>query len=208
LKVELEKCSGHDYCMDKPLIDKQFQDVIIEFPMVNKVIDLAATDNYDDKKDAVVSVYNDREFFRLSATSEIKVDMYLRYGSAYLYSDKMVFREALAGVEPVNFFSLGPIVRRDEEMNETSLLGVVLRLDYSADIYKRNVYDVQQWVIDTSSVSRVIFYLGMFLSQHIALKLYKSEIISDLFLTETPSSSLKISTKDGVSRASVSKSAL
>jgi len=204
LKIELEKCTGHDYCLDETIINKQFRDIIIEFPMVNKVIDLAGTEEIADKKDAVVPVYNDREFFQLTAGSEIKVDMYLRFGSAYLYNDKLVFREAISGVEPVNFFSLGSTVRRQEE-STSSLLSVVFRLDYSADIFKRNVYDLKQFVIDTGSVSRALFYLGMFLSQHFALKLYKSEIISDLFLTETPAVSLKLTDKDSIAGPSLNK---
>jgi hypothetical protein len=39
-----------------------------------------------------------------------------------------------------------------------------------------------RWVVDSSGVSRFLFYVGLVITNEIAMKLYRSNLINDLFL--------------------------
>jgi hypothetical protein len=62
------------------------------------------------------------------------------------------------------------------------LLSLHFRLDSKTDIYKRNVYDLTRWIVDFSGISKAFYYIGLATVQFIALRLYKSDLITELFM--------------------------
>jgi hypothetical protein len=61
-------------------------------------------------------------------------------------------------------------------------LQIKVLLDSSYDHYHRQVYTVQNWLIDISGISRAIMITGLFASHYISSNIFKTALIENLFM--------------------------